>query len=108
MLEKNTTLYEVLFRFDDAGKLKGAHAQYLETISEDGVVIQAKPGHAIPLSLLDSGDGLTVKKVLGDALSAVIEAKEAAEADAAAARAEFEAKDANIQTLMGELESLKK
>lgn len=84
MITKNTTLYEVLFRFDESGKLKGAHAQYLETVDEDGTILAQKVGNAIPLSLLDSGDGLTVKKVLGDALSAVIEAKEAAEAEVAA------------------------
>lgn len=84
MITKNTTLYEVLFRFDESGKLKGAHAQYLETVDEDGTILAQKVGNAIPLLLLNSGDGLTVKKVLGDALSAVIEAKEAAEAEVAA------------------------
>ena len=101
MLEKNTTLYEILFRFDENGELKGAHAQYLETISEDGVVIQARPGGALPLSLLATADGMTVKKVLGDALASVVEAKEAAEAaaaDALAAKeaAEVKAKEAEV------------
>jgi hypothetical protein len=99
-LEKFKHLYEVLLRFDADGKLQGAHAQYLEGIKEDGVVLSAQPGGALPLSLVDSADGLTLKGVLGDSLSAVIEAKEAAEADAAAARAEMEAKDANIQTML--------
>lgn len=100
MLEKTKTLYEVLLRFDEAGKLKGAHAQYLESIVEDGAVISAKPGGALPLSLVDKADALTLKGVLGEALAPVIEAKEVAEADAAAARAEFDAKDASIQELM--------
>jgi hypothetical protein len=95
-LEKFKHLYEVLLRFDADGKLQGAHAQYLEGIKEDGVVLSAQPGGALPLSLVDSADGLTLKGVLGDSLSAVIEA----EADAAAARAEMEAKDANIQTML--------
>ena len=97
MLEKNTTLYEVLFRFDENGALKGAHAQYLETISEDGAIIQAKPGGALPLSLLATADGLTVKKVLGDALASVVEAKEAAEAAAAAALVTKEAAEAKAK-----------
>lgn len=108
MITKNTTLYEVLFRFDESGKLKGAHAQYLETVAEDGAILAQKLGDALPVSLLEGDDGLTVKKILGEALATVIEAKEAAEADAAAARAEMEAKDANIQGLLAELESFKK
>ena len=90
-LEKFKHLYEVLLRFDEGGKLKGAHAQYLEGIKEDGIVLSAQPGVALPLSLVDSADGLTLKKILGDSFSAVIEAKEVAEADAAAARAEVDA-----------------
>jgi hypothetical protein len=103
MLTKETHLYEVLLRFNEQGKLQGAHAQYLELIKEDGTVIQASPGNALPLSLVEGTDGLTLKGVLGDSLSAVIAAKEAAEADAAAARAEFAAKDANIQALLEQM-----
>ena len=117
-LTKFRHLYEVLLRFDAEGKLAGAHAQYLSGIAEDGVTLQATPGDAVPLSLVDAADKLTLKKVLGDATAALVDAKEAAEAekeaittkaeaDAAAARAEIEAKDASIQALMAELEAAK-
>jgi hypothetical protein len=90
-LEKFKHLYEVLLRFDENGKLKGAHAQYLEGVIEDGVVLSAKQGDALPLSLVEGADGLTLKKVLGDSLSAVIEAKEAAEAAKADAEVNLQA-----------------
>ena len=117
-LTKFRHLYEVLLRFDAEGKLAGAHAQYLSGIAEDGVTLQATPGDAVPLSLVDAADKLTLKKVLGDATAALVEAKEAAEseateakaraeADAAEARAELEAKDASIQALLAELEAAK-
>lgn len=107
-LEKFKHLYEVLLRFDADGKLQGAHAQYLEGIKEDGVIISAQPGGALPVSLVDNADGLTIKKILGEALASVIDAKEAAEAEVAATRAEMEAKDANIQTLMAQLDAAAK
>lgn len=99
-LTKFRTLYEILFRFDEAGKLKGAHAMYLEGVSEDGVVLSAQTGAAVPLSLVEGADALTVKKVLGDATLALLTAKEEAEADAASFRADNTAKDANIQSLL--------
>lgn len=106
-LTKNTTLYEVLLRFGENGKLKGAHAQYLETIEEDGVVIQASTGPAIPLSLADDKDKPTLAAALGEATAALIAAKEAAEAEAAALRADNAAKDANLQVLLAEVEAMR-
>ena len=124
ILEKTKTLYEVLLRFDSDGALKGAHAQYLDAITEDGVVISATPGPAIPLSLVEAADKATLTAALGEASAALITAKEAAEAEAAALRAdnaakeaaeaeaaalraEAAAKDANIQTLLAEVEALR-
>lgn len=83
-LTKFAHLYEVLLRFDENGALKGAHAQYLEGITEDGVIIQAKPGPAMPLSLADAADIPTLKATMGDANYALLTAKEAAEAALAA------------------------
>jgi predicted transcriptional regulator of viral defense system len=124
ILAKTKTLHEALLRFGSDGALKGAHAQYLESITEDGVVISATPGPAIPLSLVDAADKPTLAAALGEATSALIAAKEAAEAEAAALRAdnaakeaaeaeaaalraEAAAKDANIQTLLAEVEALR-
>ena len=84
------TLYEILFRFDGAGTLQGAHAQYINN---------GMPGPAIPLSLVDVADKPTLAAALGEATSALIAAKEAAEAEAAEMRAESKAKDATAQDL---------
>lgn len=105
------TIYEILFRFDEAGKLKGAHAQYLEN---------GFPGPAVPLSLVADKDKPTVKSALGDTMAACLEAKEAAEARAIEAEAKaaevadllevkalLDAKDANIQALLAQLEAAK-
>lgn len=81
-------LYEILFRFDENGKLKGAHAQYLK----DGF-----PGPAIPLSLVESKDKPTVKGALGNAMASCLESKEAAEAKAVELQADFKAKIAELQ-----------
>lgn len=50
MITKTQTPYEFLIRWRD-GKISGAHAKFLETISEDGVVLNVKEGDAIPVSL---------------------------------------------------------
>lgn len=104
-LEETRTLYEILVRFDEFGKPKGAHAQYLDGIARDGVLISAQPGPAIPLALVDTSDALTLKDVLGDAFVGIVAAKDEAEAQVAALEAEGAAKDANIQQLMADLEA---
>lgn len=99
-------LYEILLRFDGDGNLQGAHAQYLEGVKKDGTVISATPGHAIPLSLVPSADKPTLTAAIGEAAEALLVAKEAAEAEAAGVKAEFKAKDANIQALLTQVEDL--
>jgi predicted transcriptional regulator of viral defense system len=107
ILEKSRTLHEVLLRFGVDGKLAGAHAQYLDAITEDGAVISATPGPAIPLALVDAADKPTLAAALGEATAALIAAKEAAEAEAAALRADNAAKDANMQALLAEVEAMR-
>lgn len=102
VFSKTQTLYEVLLRFDEAGALKGVHAQYLSVVKEDGKVISAVPGQAVPLSLVDEGDKATLKAALGEAAVALIEAKEAAEA---AVTEVAMTKDAIIQDLMSKVPS---
>lgn len=106
VLEKTKTLYEVLLRFGVDGKLAGAHAQYLDTITEDGVVISATPGHAIPLSLVEAADKATLTAALGEASAALLNAKEAAEAEVASLRAEMQVKDATAQSLLARVAEL--
>lgn len=98
-------LYEVLLRFDGPTILRGAHVQYIEGFAVDGQVISAKLGDALPLSLADKADEPTLAGAIGEAALALLTAKEAAEADATAARAEFKAKDDNIQALIADLEA---
>ena len=120
ILTKTKTLYELLLRFDVDGKLAGAHAQYLVTITEDGKVVNTAPGQALPVSLTDAADKLTLRTILGEALAPAIEAKEVAEAAAAdalakveavaglvAAKEQLEAKDAIIQDLMAQMAPVK-
>lgn len=106
-LTKFRHLYEVLLRFGRDGQIVGAHAQYLEGISEDGVAIQAQEGPAIPLSLVDVADKPTLKGVLGEATEALLLAKEEAERQARDLTAENQAKDANIQDLINKVDDLK-
>ena len=75
-------LYEVLVRFNDKGAFQGAHVQYLEGVTRDGVVIQAQPGAAMPLALAEGGDKLTIAAVLGDVVASALDASTAALATA--------------------------
>ncbi len=106
-LTESQELYEVLLRFE-GGTLKGAHAQYLNTIQRDGVTITATPGDAVPLSLVADVDKPTLTKVLTAAKLALLTAKETAESEAAALKADNAAKDANIQELLARAEEAEK
>ena len=87
-ITKNKVLYEVLFRFDEAGKAQGCHAIYREIVTEDGEILADRIGQAIPVSLLDAADKLTVKTVIGDAMFAVVKAKDEAVAEVTSLKAE--------------------
>jgi hypothetical protein len=89
-------LYEVLIRFNGAGAFQGAHVQYLEGVARDGVPIQATPGPALPLSLADAGDQLTLASVLGEATVAAVEASAAAAAELAEVRAQLAQREAEL------------
>lgn len=54
-LSDKTVLYEVLIRFDDDGKIKGAHQIKARIINDGGKVLAHIPGMAEPLdpALLD-------------------------------------------------------
>lgn len=89
-----TTPYEVLVRFDEAGKLKGAHAQFLDTITDDaGAVLAQKVGHAMPIAVAGRA-GFPLKDILDAVHIAALEAVDDANAEKdkkEAARAELEA-----------------
>jgi len=123
-ITKNKHLYEVLFRFNESGQAQGAHAQYREIVKEGDVVLADRIGDAVPVSLLDAPDKLTVAQVIGDAMAGVVALKDekvamcdeltaqvaALEADLAAQvsalQAELAAKDANIQELIAQVGNL--
>ena len=49
-IEKRTRPYELLVRWGPGG-IAGAHVQFIEEIVEDGAVLSAKPGDALPVSM---------------------------------------------------------
>lgn len=50
MITKTKTPYEFLIRWTD-GKISGAHIKFLETVSEDGVILAQKETNAEPVEL---------------------------------------------------------
>lgn len=96
-------IYEVLIRFNGGGALQGAHVQYLEGVARDGVPIQATPGPALPLSLADAGDQLTLAAVLGEATIAAVEASTSALAELADVRAQLAQREVELTSVRAQL-----
>ena len=88
------TLYEILLRFNDAGKLQGAHVQYCA----NGV-----PGIATSLSLVAAKDKPTLKAAIGEAMLAALEAKETAEERATEAKSAADAAEAKVASVSGQI-----
>ena len=85
MIKTSIKPYEFLVRWKD-GAIAGAHIRFLETISQDGVVLAQKEGNAMPVSL--SGEA---GFPLADILSAVQKSALVDLENALAAKAEAEA-----------------
>jgi hypothetical protein len=108
MITKTQTPYEFLIRWRD-GKISGAHAKFLETISEDGVVLNVKEGDAVPVSLagevgypiadifaaISAGAVASAQQAVTDIATADGKKLEA-EAAAAKAAADLEAENARV------------
>jgi hypothetical protein len=116
-METTKTLNELLVRFDDDGKFQGAHAVYLyRTVDPDtGKQVTASLGGPTAIAKASEADRAKLAAVVGEALVALAEAREAAEADAqakagelAAKDAELVAKDAVAQELLGQAEAAEK
>lgn len=65
-IEKRTRPYELLVRWGPAG-IAGAHVQFLEEIVEDGTVLNAKIGDALPVSMAGE-TGFPLQDVLSQQL----------------------------------------
>lgn len=94
-------LYEVLIRFDEQSKFKGAHAQYLEVLKIDGVVRSASVGDAVPLSEAD------LSEVMSEAQAAAMDeaVRLKVELETTKAEASMAAQEAE-QTITGLKQSL--
>jgi hypothetical protein len=82
-MEKQKLPYELLVRWDEAGKLKGAHVQF-RTIYRDGdEIISDKIEHAEPIAVAGN-KGFPISDVLGDVEAAALASVNQATADAEA------------------------
>lgn len=94
-IEKRTRPYELLVRWGPAG-LQGAHVQFIDEIVEDDLILQARPGDVIPVSL--AGDaGFPVADILSTAQADAI-------GTATAKMAECDALQEQLRTTTTELQ----
>lgn len=56
--------YEILVRFGDDGKPRGAHAQYIRRVTVDGELLKEEIGNAEPLDL----EGFPTSGIMSDTL----------------------------------------
>ena len=93
VITKIVVPYEFLVRWKN-GKISGAHVKFLETISEDGVVVSEKEGMAQPVSM--AGElGYPIADIFAAIrLDSVATAQAAVTACSDAHAAEAQAKDA--------------
>ena len=103
-LAKTTTPYEFLARWTN-GTLAGAHVRFLETITDDGVVLSQKEGNAIPVALA-GGAGFPLSEILSTLQADAIAERDAATAAKDAAVAALAAKDAEIAALEAQVAEL--
>lgn len=84
-ITKTNQPYEFLARWNN-GALAGAHIRFLETISEDGVVLSQKEGNAQPVSLAGEA-GFPIEDILTSLQATAITERDAAVAAKATAEA---------------------
>lgn len=123
-LSEDTVPYELLFRFEPDGTIRGAHFQLCHRITKDGAVISANPLAPEPVMVGIAKAGVDpdiIKKALDASMQLTIEnmgeriaeqklAIEKHEAEIASMveshSAELAAKDANTQQLLTQIERL--
>ena len=95
-ITKTNQPYEFLARWNN-GTLAGAHIRFLETISEDGVVLSQKEGNAQPVSLAGEA-GFPIEDILDGLQATALSDLAAAQAAKATAEAALTAKQAELDT----------
>lgn len=102
-METIKTLNEFLLRCNDDGTLRGAHAVYLYRTFDGEKMVSAATGNPVPLSKVDGPDLAKIASVIGEATTAALQAKEAAEATIAEKEAVITAKATELAGKESEL-----
>lgn len=95
-ITKTNQPYEFLVRWNN-GTLAGAHIRFLETLTEDGVVLSQKEGNAQPVSLAGEA-GFPIEDILDGLQATALSDLAAAQAAKATAEAALTAKQAELDT----------
>lgn len=74
-IQREKTPYEFLARWDESGKLSGAHIQFIEKLIEDGTVLHSKVGDALPVSMADETE-FPIAEIMSDIQIAAMKAAE--------------------------------
>ncbi len=97
-ITKTNQPYEFLARWNN-GTLAGAHIRFLETITEDGVVLSQKEGNAQPVSLAGEA-GFPIDDILTSLQAQAVIERDAALAAKTAAEAALTAKQTELGTTL--------
>lgn len=97
-ITKTNQPYEFLVRWNN-GTLAGAHIRFLETLTEDGVVLSQKEGNAQPVSLAGEA-GFPIDDILDGLQVQAITERDAALAAKATAEAALTAKQTELGTTL--------
>src|SRR5262249_37695718 len=92
--------YELLVRWDQAGKLLGAHVQWSTVVTdESGVLIGSYPGNIEPIALTDGQAGFPVSDILSQALTDALTALTAEQQKSASLEEQLGAATAQVTQL---------
>lgn len=86
---ESKTPYELLVRWNKDGTVSGAHVQFLESLTKDGVLIYEKVGDAIPVSMAGDAD-FPLSDILSDVHISALKTAEQALASANSKSKEIE------------------
>ena len=103
-ITKTTTPYEFLVRWKD-GAIAGAHIKFLETVSENGVVLSQKEGIASPVSMAGES-GFPIADLLTTVQTQALTDLAAAQAVISNHPSGLAAKDAEIAALQAQVTAL--
>lgn len=97
--------YELLLRWDQQGRLSGAHVQHRYVIEDGGKIVGESVGPAEPLSL-ETAEEFPLADILTQAQSDALVGKAAAEAERDTARAAHEDALAALSQVTAERDTL--